>query len=88
MTELSEKLEDRVAGVMQPLGAQQVEEGGVKLTGHRKNLAHSPSVNPSLKSNLRRQTVAALRSLSHWSVAYLGRLPLYIQHLLLDLVTY
>lgn len=56
MTELSEKLEDGVAGVMKPPGAQQVEEGGVKLTGHRKNLAHSPSVNPSLKSNLRRQT--------------------------------
>lgn len=68
MAEPSEKLEGRGAGEMQPSGAQsRMEEGRVNLEGHRKSLAHSPSVNPSLKTTLRRHIVAALRSLSHWS---------------------
>lgn len=52
----------------------------------RKVLSHGSSANPSLK-NLRRCTVAAARSLGHWSAAVLRSLALYIQPLSLDLET-
>lgn len=59
---------------------------GVGVRG-RKDLAHGSSANPSLKNNLRRCTVAAPRSLGHWSAAVFRSLALYIQPLPLGLVT-
>lgn len=77
------------AGAEEDIVNLEWEEGREERRGgrHRKNLAYGSSANPSLKNNLSRCTVAAPRSLGHWSAAALRSPALCIQHLSLDLVT-